>query len=69
MFQNPALVRAMARDRVVELQQAAGPAPRGRRARRAPSTIRRATGWLLVDVGLRLALPRRPASHSLARHP
>jgi hypothetical protein len=28
---------------------------------------RRATGWMLVDVGLRLALPQRALNHPPAR--
>jgi len=69
MCQNPALLRAIARDRVADLHQSARPVARDRRAGRAAWTIRHAAGWLLVDVGLRLALPRRPTSHPVARHP
>ena len=70
MCLNPALAQALARDRVADLRQAAG--PRARRDRDDPRAsvilaTRRATGWLLVDVGLRLALPRRALNHPVAR--
>jgi hypothetical protein len=65
--QHPALVRALATDRVAELRteiQETGSGTRHEVARpRAYDAVRRATGWMLVDVGLRLAL-----SHS-AQHP
>jgi hypothetical protein len=62
MCQNPGLARAMADDRAMHLRQSA---PAGSRDRRRSSprhvvrAVRRAAGWLLVDLGLRLALPRR----------
>jgi hypothetical protein len=52
MHTQPTLIAAVAHDRVRELRH--GARPRRRRARSA----RRRTGWLLVDVGLRLALGR-----------
>jgi hypothetical protein len=51
MHQNDTLVGAVTRDRVAELRRCGGT----RRPRRAES-VRRRTGWLLVQVGLRLAL-------------
>jgi hypothetical protein len=65
--QHPALVRALAADRVAELRteiQETGSGSRQEVARpRVFDAVRRGTGWMLVDVGLRLALP-----HS-AKHP
>ncbi len=29
--------------------------------------VRRAAGWLLVDIGLRIALPRHAVKHPVAR--
>jgi hypothetical protein len=59
MHQNPALVEALARDHVAELQHSAEAAALGRqadgRSHRVVDAARRRTGWLLVDVGLRLA--------------
>jgi hypothetical protein len=70
MYQNSGLVRAIAADRAADLRQAAGPraADRGDRSGdRAIQTARRATGWLLVELGLRLALPRGGRKHRVAR--
>jgi hypothetical protein len=67
MYQSPALVEALVRDRVAELQQSAATSARGRRVKRrprAPGAARQATGWLLVDMGLRLATPRSAISHA-----
>ena len=68
MCQNPALVEALARDRVAELRQRAetgvGSRPSERRARMIEA-VRHATGWLLVDMGLRLALSRGTVNQSL----
>ena len=52
MHPQPTLIQALAQERVCELRR--GASPRRRRAHSA----RRRTGWLLVDVGLRLALGR-----------
>lgn len=51
MHQNNILVGAVARDRVAALRRGGG----RRRPRRA-GAVRRRTGWVLVDLGLRLAL-------------
>jgi hypothetical protein len=51
MHQSEILVGAVARDRVAELRRHGT----RRRPKRAGS-VRRRTGWMLVDVGLRLAL-------------
>ncbi len=63
MYQHPALVQVLTADRVAALQQDAETgAPIGPQVRpsRGIQASRRAAGWLLVDLGLRLALPRRP---------
>jgi hypothetical protein len=60
MCQNPALARAMASDRAMHLRQASRPVSRDcphAAGDRAAPAVRRAVGWLLVDLGLRLALP------------
>jgi hypothetical protein len=70
MYQNSVVVRAIATARVADLRQAAGPRARDRGDRsghRSIQTARRATGWLLVDLGLRLALPRGGTKHHVAR--
>ena len=70
MCPNPALARELAGNRVADLQSAAGPGARDRgqlpRARDSRA-VRRAAGWLLVDLGLRLALPRRVTTAPTAR--
>jgi hypothetical protein len=61
MHQHPALSRALVRDRVIELRRSGQAGPRiGRdqRQNRVSDAARRRTGWLLVEVGLRLAVPR-----------
>ena len=70
MCQNPALAQALAKDRVAELRQAAEAGNRERRHMprvRVIQAARRGTGWLLVDVGLRLAVPHRGTTHPVAR--
>lgn len=61
MHQHPALVEAQIRDRVAELRHN-GQASRRRRPEhrrhRVTEVARRATGWLLIEWGLRLAMPR-----------
>ena len=52
MHPQPTLIEPLARDRAAELRRHARSRPRRRRS------ARRRTGWLLVDVGLRLALGR-----------
>jgi hypothetical protein len=57
---HPAMAEAIARAHLVEARRPrmAGPSPE-RHAPRGRS-VRRATGWFLVNLGLRLAVPRRP---------
>jgi hypothetical protein len=63
---NPGLTAALTDDRLAELKRSAARcrAGQGRPARRS---MKRATGWFLVTLGLRLALPRRcePARRSV----
>lgn len=56
---HPALADAVARDRLAEARSRASIPTGGRRPRRPSRTLREATGWLLVSMGLRLAV-RRP---------
>lgn len=67
MYQHPALANALARDRAAGLRQSAQSAQMAAETARRPRTQRRPsviasarlrTGWLLVDMGLRLAVPR-----------
>jgi len=61
MLQNPAVVEVLARDRVRERRQraqASGLGRRDARGHRFAAAARQGTGWLLVDLGLRLAVPR-----------
>lgn len=71
MCQNPALLQVIARDRAAALRRGPGSAARDRRVARevgVRGTARRTAGWLLVDLGLRLALPRDAIKHGVARH-
>jgi hypothetical protein len=70
MSRHPALARALATQRSAELQKIAQPrfATRSQQRRmRAVQAARRDAGWLLVDLGLRLALPRRTRPRPVAR--
>jgi hypothetical protein len=67
---HPALAQALTRDRVAGLRQAAEPSVRPRRDDPGAGVLlatRRATGWMLVDVGLHLALPQRALNRPTAR--
>jgi hypothetical protein len=61
VYHHPALAGALAKDRVAELRRSAEAAARVERKPRSPNVIAAArlrTGWLLVDMGLRLVMPR-----------
>ena len=61
MYQNPSLVQALVRARVAELRQSAETGAVSRpseRRRRVVDVARHGAGWLLIDMGLRLAVPR-----------
>jgi hypothetical protein len=74
VYQHPAVHETLMRDRVAALRQAAPattPAPfhvrPGTGRRRGVAAARYGIGWLLVDLGLRLAAPRRAANRPMAR--
>jgi len=66
VHQHPAVQDAVVRSRVDELRHTAGAPTHGRRRFRFVAAARRGAGWLLVDMGLRLALPSPGAKHSIA---
>jgi hypothetical protein len=70
MYPHPAVLEALVRDRVLELRRSAAAQARGRREKRrhrVTAAARHGTGWLLVDVGLRLAVPRGAADRAIPR--
>lgn len=70
MYQNPILLQALARDHVAELRegaQAAALSRRENRQRRVIEAARSGAGWGLVELGLRLALPRGAVHHPVPR--
>jgi hypothetical protein len=71
MCQNSGLAQALVRDRVAELHRAAAAngGSQGARRRQLVAAPRNATGWLLVDLGLRLAAPRHALNHHVVRGP
>ena len=69
MHQHPVVQEAIVRGRVDGLRHSADATAHARRARRRLGVVaaaRYATGWLLVDMGLRLAIPRAGAKHPIA---
>lgn len=70
MHQHPALVEALISDRVAELRNGGWATAHMRRQKRWHELVaaaRRGTGWLLVDMGLRLAVPRAGTNRRVAR--
>lgn len=63
MFPHPDLVIAQASAHHADLRRSARPAPPKVKSRPA----RRTLGWLLVDIGLRLALAERKTARALTR--
>jgi hypothetical protein len=63
---HPSMADALNRTHLADLQR--GPAPRPRRAHspRERHAVRQATGWFLINLGLRLALPPRPTPQPLS---
>jgi hypothetical protein len=62
VYPHPTLVDVLIRDRVAELQRSAGATAHVRRETRRHKLVaaaRQGAGWLLVDMGLRLAMPGR----------
>lgn len=69
MHQHPALVEALIGDRVDELRHSDWATARLRYEKRWHGLVtatRRGTGWLLVDMGLRLAVPRADTDRRVA---
>lgn len=69
MNQHPAVLQTLIRQRVAELCQSAEATAHVRREKRwhrLVAATRRGTGWMLVDVGLRLAVPRGATNHRVA---
>ena len=65
MYQHPALVEALTRDRIADLRasaQARAIHQHETRRHRVTQAARQGTGWLLVDLGLRLTAPRESRS-------
>jgi hypothetical protein len=54
---HPEMVRAMMAARTEDLRR--GPRPRSAPSRPTTPRLRTATGWFLVEVGLKLAVPQR----------
>jgi hypothetical protein len=70
VHQHHAVLEALGRDRVAELRHSARATTPIRREPRRPKFVaaaRHGTGWLLVDMGLRLAMPRAGTEHPIAR--
>jgi len=66
VHQHPAVQDAVVRSRVDELRKTAGAPTHSGRRFRFVAAARRGAGWLLIDMGLRLALPGAGAKHSIA---
>jgi hypothetical protein len=67
---HTALIEHLARDRALELRHNGNLSRWSRRESRRPrvtGALRRGTGWLLIEWGLRLAVPRSATSHPVAR--
>jgi len=70
MLGSPTLVEMLARNREDELRRHAQKTTVRRRSsdrRRAIASARNCTGWLLVDLGLRLTVPRNTMRRSVVR--
>jgi hypothetical protein len=70
MLASPTLMEMLARNRGDELRRHAQKATVRRRSsdpRRAIASARSGTGWLLVDLGLRLTVPRNTMRRPVAR--
>jgi len=70
MFESPVLVEKLARDRADELQRHGRKMTVHQRAsdrRRVVAAARNGAGWLLVDLGLRLTVPRNTMKYPVAR--
>ena len=69
MYQHPVLVKALIGGRVAELRHDADATARVQREKRRYKLVaaaRHGTGWLLIDMGLRLAMPRAGTNNPIA---
>ena len=66
MNQHPALFEALIEHRVAELRHSARHIRREKRRNKLVAAARHGTGWLLIDMGLRLAMPGAGRKHPLA---
>ena len=61
---NPALTEMLAKQRAAELSRQSRHSDRPRPTTGRLGSFKKATGWALVEIGLRLAVPRRgPIRH------
>jgi hypothetical protein len=70
VYQHPAVLEALVRDRVVERRLTGTASSRSQREGgryRVTEVARRGAGWLLVEWGLRLAMPRGAVVRPVAR--
>ncbi len=67
MHHHPALVGPVIRERVAGLRHDAESDTDGRRHARVIEAATQPIGWLLIEAGLRLAVPRGSARYPLAR--
>jgi hypothetical protein len=56
---NPGLTEMLTKERLAELSRRGGHGQRARSGFRTLRSFRNAAGWALVEIGLRLAVPRR----------
>lgn len=69
MYQHPVLVQALTKDRAAELRHRADANARVQRDKRRSKLVaaaRHGTGWLLIDIGLRLAMPPARTNNPVA---
>lgn len=69
VYQHPVLVEALVRDRVAGLRHSARASARAQGEKRRQNLVaaaRQGTGWLLIDLGLKLATPRGGRRHLMA---
>ena len=71
-YLHPVLAETLVRDRCAEIRRGVGASAHTRpeqRRHRLIEAVRHRTGWLLVDMGLRLAAPRSALHDPVARSP
>jgi hypothetical protein len=70
MYQHPVLAEAVMKGRLAHIRDSAVATTQVRAAQRRQNLVaaaRHGTGWLLVDLGLKLATPRGGTSHPVGR--